>query len=470
MTRDEFRNIVSRFNRDKVKNKWVSLLDLGTNCGWERYKSKVPNFPIYYNFKDAQEFRFWLVHSEDRDFIDKRFCPICGGFIVNKISKSYVYPSGCSKECIIKIKAIHKKETVAKKVREEQKVVKVVKEKVKKVVSNKKERLVSGSNLEFFVSSVINDKKDMLQLIEKAYPDVVLKYRSSEYPFIPTCYFPFTMSDKDYTPERGVYFEYYIDEGRVDDIRDKLASEKNLKWYRLVGLEEFKKKWDREDLFYDGTDEVLMNVWKMFYANELNWWKNPDNRLKLYNNRYRHLGKTFLELTNAEILRAIGSIARFVPYYSRFDRGKKIMKQLITKDDIVYDPFGGWGDRFICARDIGCKYYYNDLNPELAKLFNGTCEDGFLYKPEINEYVIFSCPPYIINGKMVEKYAVETPFNWDTFFNIHSSHKIILVLPEAMEKDVPQYDEKIPLNQTKTHFNHTNKKTAEFAYIWYPKK
>lgn len=111
MNKEEFIEIVKKFNNDKVFNNWSNLLDAGGNCGWEKFKEKIINYPDYYSFKNAAEFKFWLNNSEKEDFVEKRFCPICGEFISTVIRKPYQYPSACCKEHIEKFKAIHRQKT-----------------------------------------------------------------------------------------------------------------------------------------------------------------------------------------------------------------------------------------------------------------------------------------------------------------------------------------------------------------------
>lgn len=98
MTRDEFTKIVNRFNEDKIKYSWLKALEFTKNYRWKNFKKMLDNFPDYYDFLDAVEFRYWLIHSEDCDFIDRRFCPICGKFIEkNPKYKQFVgYHLGCS--------------------------------------------------------------------------------------------------------------------------------------------------------------------------------------------------------------------------------------------------------------------------------------------------------------------------------------------------------------------------------------
>ena len=109
MTREEFTEIVKRFNEDKVKNNWLSLVKVGANHGWKFFKAKITNCPEYYAFETAQEFKYWLRHSDESNFVDRRFCPICGKFISTVLKRGTVYPIGCCKEHTeqARIKHIH---------------------------------------------------------------------------------------------------------------------------------------------------------------------------------------------------------------------------------------------------------------------------------------------------------------------------------------------------------------------------
>lgn len=79
-TKDEFREIVNKFNMDKERYNWMYLINENVR-NWERAKKKITNYPSYYNFISAREFRYWLLNSEKENFIEERFCPVCGKFI-----------------------------------------------------------------------------------------------------------------------------------------------------------------------------------------------------------------------------------------------------------------------------------------------------------------------------------------------------------------------------------------------------
>lgn len=92
-TKEEFKKIVDKFNAEKFK--WIDLLNTNVT-NWERTKAKIKDYPSYYDFVSAREFRYWLKHSEEDNFIQQRFCPICGKFIeVQKCGFQGKYKVGC---------------------------------------------------------------------------------------------------------------------------------------------------------------------------------------------------------------------------------------------------------------------------------------------------------------------------------------------------------------------------------------
>lgn len=107
MTKEEFQKIVEQFNIDKAKFNWKEKLEHNSNLrylSYDNFKLQIENFPKYYIFKNQSEFKYWLKYSNDQDFIEKRFCKICGKFIPSSEFVNLNYPDGCSKECRAKIK------------------------------------------------------------------------------------------------------------------------------------------------------------------------------------------------------------------------------------------------------------------------------------------------------------------------------------------------------------------------------
>ena len=111
LTKNEFIEIVNKFNKDKIEYDWLKVLHWTKNYRFINFKKLIKNFPNYYEFIDANEFKYWLKNSEKDWFIDERFCKICGAFIEkNPIYKQFVsYQKGCCKEHreIVRFQIIH---------------------------------------------------------------------------------------------------------------------------------------------------------------------------------------------------------------------------------------------------------------------------------------------------------------------------------------------------------------------------
>lgn len=96
-TKEEFREIVNQFNVDKERYNWMYLINENVR-NWERAKKKIINYPSYYNFISAREFRYWLLNSEKENFVEDRFCPVCGKFIpVQEFGFQGHYKVACEK-------------------------------------------------------------------------------------------------------------------------------------------------------------------------------------------------------------------------------------------------------------------------------------------------------------------------------------------------------------------------------------
>lgn len=136
----------------------------------------------------------------------------------------------------------------------------------------------------------------------------------------------------------------------------------------------------------------------VFYANEMKLWnENPyvlrhgTLQARLYENRYKYLGKLPYELSDAEILRGL-SIAGLYRGYSVFDNTG--MVDLIKRYDVksIYDPCAGWGERLLTSGLLGVKYQGCDIN---AKLFDG-------YDSLINHYHLQDCQMYLGDSSMYD--------------------------------------------------------------------
>lgn len=159
----------------------------------------------------------------------------------------------------------------------------------------------------------------------------------------------------------------------------------------------------------------------VFYANEIALWnKNPyvlrhgTLQARLYENRYKYLGKLPYELSDAEILRGL-SIAGLYRGYSVFDNTG--MVDLIKRYDVksIYDPCAGWGERLLTSGLLGVKYHGCDINMRLFggydslinhyNLQNCTTHlgDSSIYDMrKHNHDCVFTCPPY----ESVEHYTM----------------------------------------------------------------
>ena len=151
----------------------------------------------------------------------------------------------------------------------------------------------------------------------------------------------------------------------------------------------------------------------VFYANEIKLWnenscvlKHGTLQARLYENRYKYLGKLPYELSDTEILRGL-SISGLYRGYSVFDNTG--MVDLIKRYDVtsIYDPCAGWGERLLTSGLLGVKYQGCDIN---AKLFDGydslinhyhlqDCQmhlgDSSVYDMrQHNHDCVFTCPPY----------------------------------------------------------------------------
>lgn len=151
----------------------------------------------------------------------------------------------------------------------------------------------------------------------------------------------------------------------------------------------------------------------VFYANEIALWnenlyvlRHGTLQARLYENRYKYLGKLPYELSDAEILRGL-SIAGLYRGYSVFDNTG--MVDLIKRYDVksIYDPCAGWGERLLTSGLLGVKYQGCDIN---ARLFDGydslinhydlqDCHmhlgDSSMYDMrQHNHDCVFTCPPY----------------------------------------------------------------------------
>lgn len=136
----------------------------------------------------------------------------------------------------------------------------------------------------------------------------------------------------------------------------------------------------------------------VFYANEMKLWnENPcvlrhgTLQARLYENRYKYLGKLPYELSDIEILRGL-SISGLYRGYSVFDNTG--MVDLIKRYDVksIYDPCAGWGERLLTSGLLGVKYHGCDIN---MRLFGG-------YDSLINHYNLQNCTTHLGDSSMYD--------------------------------------------------------------------
>lgn len=148
-----------------------------------------------------------------------------------------------------------------------------------------------------------------------------------------------------------------------------------------------------------------------FYAREIELW-NQNSVFRtmhlqawLYANRLSYLGKSPLELTNAELLRGM-TIAGVMKGYTVFDTA--LMDRVVQKYGIksVYDPCAGWGERMLYCSQHGVFYRGVDVNKALFSGYEAMmCDfninsaiiclnDSAVYVPDFESEAVITCPPY----------------------------------------------------------------------------
>ena len=111
MTKDEFVKIVQKFNEDKVKFNWREIINQFKNFTTHVYDKYILNKPNYYTFNSGKEFKYWINHSDDLNFCENRFCPICGKFITKIVRKDWFYAKACCEEHSAQLAIINAQKT-----------------------------------------------------------------------------------------------------------------------------------------------------------------------------------------------------------------------------------------------------------------------------------------------------------------------------------------------------------------------
>lgn len=224
-----------------------------------------------------------------------------------------------------------------------------------------------------------------------------------------------------------------------------------------------------------------------FYKRELELWKDRDIQRKLYENRFKYIGKKPQELSDFELMRGMG-ISGIIRSYTVFN--VDLLDKLVKKYNIysIYDPCAGWGERGLYCYYNNIEYLGIDINKNLFKGYNEMIEDynmqrvGYLnddsstvdvvgYKAQM----VFTCPPYY-DTEIYTKVGAENSENLKEFldwwrkvvrnskqvdpiffaFQINQAYKDemgMVVLEEGFEF-VEEITEK---NIQKSHLNQTKK-------------
>ena len=161
----------------------------------------------------------------------------------------------------------------------------------------------------------------------------------------------------------------------------------------------------------------------VFYAREKAMWhdnfyfRNMPLRMYLYANRQKYLGKSPLELSDAELLRGFG-ISGILRNYTAFDTS--VMQDVIKTYNIksVIDPCAGWGERMLCCYANDIKYQGFDINMLLCEGYDNMIDDFEMCNQTISfgdssianisgHYdAVITCPPYY-NTEIYSKTGAE---------------------------------------------------------------
>lgn len=187
--------------------------------------------------------------------------------------------------------------------------------------------------------------------------------------------------------------------------------------------------------YYSGNrwnKTILKYQWKEFYKNEIELWKKPEIRRKLFKNRFQYIKKSFGQISRKELLSGFKISGIYVGYSFH---SPLWIKGFIEEYNInsIYDPCGGWGHRLLGSYCSGINYIYNDINSEVVeniikmnKDLNYNCKiynnDASLFTPEDDYECVFTCPPYWKKEIYTSKGAENLSYNdflvwWDKLIN-----------------------------------------------------
>lgn len=250
--------------------------------------------------------------------------------------------------------------------------------------------------------------------------------------------------------------------------------------------EMFKTKPGRIDIPPINNKAVLYFQEDNFYHVEKEMFStDSDVRHKLIANREKYLGKSYTDITDAELLRGF-KISGIHQSYSHFS--PLWTKWFAETYGLTYvaDPFGGWGHHMLGVAAADCKYVYNDLSHSTVDCVR-QMKDFFGINAEIiegdaREFIIpyacdsvFMCPPYY-NTEIYEcgEFADRKEFN--SMIKVvldncaHSNAKTIGVIvredfEELFVSCLGQFVRKEIINVSTGHFNKSGK-MHEYFYIW----
>ena len=230
----------------------------------------------------------------------------------------------------------------------------------------------------------------------------------------------------------------------------------------------------------------------VFYAVEKQMWSDEKVRKKILTNRLKYLTKSPEELNTYDILSGFKKSAIYYGYSGFnpqlckwFYRWVEDNVRISMKDQVCYDPCGGWGHRMIGSTEIK-KYIYNDLSYNVARnvrhikdyfeFFNADIhsEDSRNWQPNDDFNIMFTCPPYY-NLEHYECGDFESIKSFNNFmkglYELYKNKLSCKVFGMVMREDLmmlPDQDYKFELSNNRTvHLNgETKHQNKEYLYIW----
>lgn len=232
-----------------------------------------------------------------------------------------------------------------------------------------------------------------------------------------------------------------------------------------------------------------------FYKKEKELWRDDKIKRKLILNRMKYLNKKPEELTTYDILSGFKKSAMWYGYSGFNPQLCKWFYQWVEdnvgismKDQVCYDPCGGWGNRMLGSTEIK-KYIYNDLSAgtfdgvkrmkDVFEFFNAELhnKDARTFIPDDQYNVMFTCPPYY----NLEEYECGGFRDMDDFrgfmnslYDKYLNKDSCMVFGMVMREDLmtlPDPDYKFELsNNRAVHLNgETKHQNKEYLYIWIKK-